>query len=71
VVVWWSVVDVSMTMSDSGRLKRWWKACGRWDSARDTWTVVAALLAFLMLDSIPLAIAIGAGVWAALGAARS
>ena len=50
---------------------RWWKTCGRWDGPRDTWTAVAVLLSFLMLDSIPLAIAIGAGVWAAMGAARS
>ncbi len=55
----------------SGRVQRWWKACGRRDNPRDTWAVVATLLAFLMLDSIPFAIAIGAGVWAAMGAARS
>jgi hypothetical protein len=55
----------------SGRLRRWWKACGRWDGPRDTWTAVAVVLGFLMMDSIPLAIVIGVAVWAGFGAARS
>jgi len=55
----------------SGFFGRWWKACGKWDGPRDTWTAVAVVLSFLILDSIPLAAAIGGGVWLAMGATRS
>ena len=57
--------------ASAGRLRRWWKACGRWDGPRETWTAVAVVLSVLMLDSIPFAAAIGAAVWAGFGAARS
>ena len=57
-------------MTEESLLKRWWASCCRLDRSREAWTAVAVLLGFLMLDSIPFAIAIGAGVWASFGIRR-
>jgi hypothetical protein len=47
-------------------LKRALAACHRFDGRADVWITVGVLLGFLIFDSIPIAAAIGVGIWLAM-----
>jgi hypothetical protein len=47
-------------------LRRALAACRRLDRRADLWITVGVLLGFLIFDSIPIAAAIGVGIWLAM-----
>ena len=47
-------------------LRRALAACQRFDGRADVWITVGVLLGFLIFDSIPIAAAIGVGIWLAM-----
>ena len=50
----------------TGVFGRMFAACHRLDRRMDLWITVGVLLGYLILDSIPLAAAIGVGIWLAM-----